>query len=37
MGYIPDAQSIQVSPSQDDIHTFLVYALLAITLRTPSS
>jgi len=36
MGYIPEAQSIQFSSSQDDIHTFLESALLEITCTTPS-
>jgi hypothetical protein len=30
-GYIPEAQSIRVPSSQNDIHTFLESALLEIT------
>jgi hypothetical protein len=30
-GYIPEAQSIQIPSSQDDIHTFLECALPVIT------
>jgi hypothetical protein len=36
LGYIPEAQSIRVLSSQDDIHTLLVSSFVAISLPTPS-